>query len=338
MSYKNIFNKKISLSSIELPLTLIYLKNWILIKVSGKDSTQYLHNQFTCDIKNLEKNQYSFAAYCNNKGKMISNMYVFHYKNQKIAFITPLNIHQKQILIMKKYTIFSNVVIQPAYNVKLIGVAGLNSRQYLNIFFNVLPNKTNTIVHYPNITLLYFNLPKERFLLIFNNELSLIQLLNKSQDFSIQYNDHHQWIALDIEAGYPYIDDKTSDCFFPQAANLDILKGISFNKGCYLGQELIARIQYRKLNKQSLYKLSGILELDKKHALLPSPGDNVELQINNQSWKNIGTILQSCQINNHNIWMQAILNKSIDKYRTPNLRILHIDNEKKLYISINKIF
>lgn len=336
MSFNKIFKKKIPIPSANLPLTLISVTNWTLVKIKGPDTIQYLHNQLTCDIKNLNQNQYRFAAHCNNTGKMISNMYIFHYTNQEIAFIEPSNIYKKQISIMKKYAIFSNITINSDNNTTLIGIAGLNARQYLNTFFNLLPNKNHTLIRYPNIILLYFHLPTERFLLIIDDQSFLTDFLNKSQNLSIQYNDYNQWIALDIEAGYPCIADKTSEIFFPQSANLDTLQGISFNKGCYLGQEMIAKIQYRKLIKQTLYKLSGHLH-DQQTNLLPTTGDNIELKITEQNWKHIGTILQSCQIKNHNILIQAILNNTINTHNTLHIRISNIHRKVNLYMTTNII-
>ncbi|ADV33661.1 tRNA-modifying protein ygfZ [Candidatus Blochmanniella vafra str. BVAF] len=304
-----IFIEKPATPSLNLPLTLISLKNWILIKLTGKDSIPYLHNQFTCDIKNLNINKYTFSSHCNVQGKMITNMYVFYFNKYELAFICPTNVYKKQIEILKKYSIFSKVNIIPDYNVTLLGVAGSNAKQYLSIFFKTLPNQINTIVHHQGISVLYFHLPKERFLLIVHDNSLFYSLLKEAQFLSAQYNNHSQWISLDIESGYPYIDILTSEMFFPQAANIDLLGGISFNKGCYLGQELIARIQHYKLNKQSLHKLTGTIDTN-KHNQIPISG-NYLMQIQNKTYKKVGTVLQSCQIKGNKLWIQAILLKSI---------------------------
>ncbi|AAZ40899.1 putative aminomethyltransferase [Candidatus Blochmanniella pennsylvanica str. BPEN] len=293
----------------DLPLTFISLEEWTLVRLHGPDVIQCLHNQFTCDIQNLNKHKYSFAAHCNPKGKMISNLYVFHLKNQEMAFIERLNICKKQIEEMKKYMVFSNVTVIPDYNAILIGIAGTNARNHLSMFFSVLPNKTHTIIHTQDVTLLYLSSPSERFLLIINKKSVLDYLLNESQS-QIQFNDSRQWVSLDMEAGYPIIEPITSELFIPQAVNMDILDGISFNKGCYIGQESIARIKYRGYNKQTLYRLNGVMDY-KKNYNLPAAGDQVELKINNQHWKNVGIVLQSCQIKKDNIWVQVVLNRSI---------------------------
>ncbi|URJ24677.1 tRNA-modifying protein YgfZ [Candidatus Blochmanniella camponoti] len=293
----------------DLPLTFISLEEWTLVRLYGPDVIQCLHNQFTCDIQNLNKNKYSFSAHCNPKGKMISNMYVFHLKNQEMAFIERLNICKKQIEEMKKYMVFSSVTVIPDYDAILIGIAGINARKHLSMFFSVLPNKTHTIIHAQDVTLLYLSAPSERFLLIINKKSILDYLLSESQS-QIQLNNSRQWVSLDMEAGYPIIEPITSELFVPQAVNMDILHGISFNKGCYIGQESIARIKYRGHNKQTLYRLHGVIDY-KKNYKLPAAGDQVELKINNQHWKNIGIVLQSCQIKKNNIWIQVVLNRSI---------------------------
>lgn len=308
----SIFKKKIPVISSELsPLTIILLDTWIFIKLHGVDAIQHLHNQFTCDVKNLKNNQYSFSAHCNAQGKIITNMYVFYYNTQEIAYIEPKNIYEKQISIIQKYAIFSNIVITPDYNSYIIGITGINARKYLNQFFFTLPDCINTVIHHQDAIIMHFHLPIERFLLIITNKNLLISLLNKPQPFSIQYNDYYQWILLDIESGYPYIDSATSELFFPQSINLDKLNGISFNKGCFIGQEIIARIQYNKLNKQLLYHLQGKLNENNHNLPLLQSGDSISIQINNNKWKKIGTILQICQIKNNLIYIQAILNKSI---------------------------
>lgn len=308
-----------SLAAVDLPLSYIFLTEWVLVRLQGTDVIQFAHNQFTCDIKKLNKNQYVFAAHCNPQGRMISNMYVFHIKNQgEIAFIQKKNICDKQIEAMKKYAVFSKINIIPDYNIQIIGIAGKNAKQYLNIFFSNIPNSAHSIVHTSNATLLYFNKPTERFLLITNDKLLLNHLLNQSK-FDIHINNNDQWTALDIEAGYPWIEFSTSEIFIPQAVNMDILQGISFNKGCYIGQELITRIQYRGGNKKTLFRLiNNITPNIHIKNNLPKPGEHLKIEIKNKNEKYIGTVLQAAQIKKYNTWIQIVLNKTILQHLQKN--------------------
>ncbi|URJ30989.1 tRNA-modifying protein YgfZ [Blochmannia endosymbiont of Camponotus sp.] len=325
------FSRQYPVSSEDLPLTFISLEEWILVRLSGRDVIQYLHNQFTCDIQNLDKDEYRFSAYCNPKGKMISNMYVFHLKDKEMAFIERLNVCKKQIAEMKKYIVSSNVSIAPDYNVTLIGIAGMNSRKYLSMFFPVIPTKKHAVVHDKDITILCFSAPTERFLLIINKRSTLDYLLSKQQLYYIQFNNSRQWALLDIEAGYPTIELETSELFVPQAVNMDMLQGVSFNKGCYLGQESIARIQYRGGNKKELYRLIGTIDYKNKQKF-PVAGDWIELKLNNQHWKNIGVILQSCQIKKNNVWLQVVLNRSV--LNSSELRITNVKTHDSFIFSI----
>ena len=68
-------------------------------------------------------------------------------------------------------------------------------------------------------------------------------------------NNSKQWIFLEMEAGYPIIGKTMSQKFLPQSVNLDKLKAISFNKGCYYGQETIARVFYKNLNKKVFWQI-----------------------------------------------------------------------------------
>lgn len=295
------------LFSEDLLINFVYLTEWILIRIKGKDTIKFLHNQLTCDLKNLEKDQYTFAAHCNPHGKTISNMYIFHIQNQEIALIQKISIYKKQIQIMKKYAIFSKITIIPDHKIQLIGIFGKNAKKYLNMFFSKIPDHKNKVIHDQDTTLLYFNKPIERFLLIITNTSILNNLLNQSK-FKLYINNNHQWIALDIESGYPWIEDKTSEIFIPQAINMDILKGISFNKGCYLGQESIARIQYRKSNKKILFQCITTIRSYHIHKLLKL-GESLTIRKKNKKYT--GIILQSIPRHKDIVQIQAVFNRSI---------------------------
>lgn len=327
MSSLTVTSEQYSVPSIHLSLTYILLTKWILVRLRGKDIVQYLHNQFTCNIKNLNKHQYHFSAHCNPQGKMISNMYVFYFNNEEIAFIQKKNVCNKQIAAMKKYAVFSKITIVPDHTTTLIGIAGKQSRQYLNNFFPILPNITRTVIHTKNAILLYFNQPIERFLLIIHNESMLHCLLHQST-FNLQILKNYQWITLDIEAGYPWIESATSEIFIPQAANMDILKGISFDKGCYIGQECITRTQYLGGNKRTLFRLINTILHPEHTKQILQPGEYLTLIINNTNEKYTGIVLQTTQIAKNYTWIQVILHKLVLKYSQQQLTIktTQIDN------------
>ncbi|UVK78875.1 MAG: folate-binding protein [Sodalis sp. Ffu] len=301
MSFQDPFPSRLPAPSRHLPLTLISLEEWALVMLNGVDTIKYLQGQLTCDVATLGKDQYSFAAHCDAKGKMLSSMCVFHLC-EGMAFIERRNVRDSQLAELKKYAVFSKTTIATDDQVILIGVAGFQAQVALSGLFNTLPDAKRTVVHYQETTLLHFSLPAERFLLI-TTEAIRDNLLQKLKG-QAELNDSRQWLVLDIEAGYPLIDNATSARFIPQATNIQALKGISFNKGCYAGQEMVARAKYRGVNKRALYWLAG------KASYMPLAGDNLELKIG-EKWRRTGTVLASCQLENNCVWVQAVLNNDL---------------------------
>lgn len=216
------------------------------------------------------------------------------------GYIQRKSVSKPQIYELKKYAIFSHVEICEKHNILLLGIIGaLSKEKLLNIFKN-LPNEKNSTYFENNIVILYFKKPYERFLIIIdkNNPFlkKILELNNKET-----YPDNI-WLALDIASHFPIVDHQTSKTFFPQSLNLEKLNGIDFTKGCYHGQEMIAKIHFKKLNKYQLYWLSGYS--------YPKPCIGTKLEFNKyNTFYNCGWILSVVYISTTKIWLQAILKK-----------------------------
>ncbi|WWP02256.1 MAG: tRNA-modifying protein YgfZ [Candidatus Dasytiphilus stammeri] len=303
---KKIFTYVPPKSAYELSLTMISLEEWSLVTISGIDSFRFLQGQLTIDLTKIKKNKHYQCAHCNSHGLMWSNLLLFYY-NDNLAWIERRSIHELQISALKKYAIFDDVTISVNKSAILIGLAGHDAGKALKSIFSLLPNEQNPVVHNNETTLLWFQQPSERFLIITNMDI-LCKLEYEFKKYKLKFNNSNQWLTLDIQSGLPIIDINHCGKFIPQAANLEYLNAISFNKGCYIGQETIAKIKFRGINKRALYWLKGHTNLDifKK---------NYSFQLFYQDkWENIkGTILAFCIMLNGEIWIQAILDKKIFK-------------------------
>ncbi|WP_348666522.1 tRNA-modifying protein YgfZ [Arsenophonus symbiont of Ornithomya chloropus] len=285
----------------QLPLTLIFLNDWDFITTTGIDLTKYLQSQFTADITSLQKNKYLFTAHCNPKGKMHSTLHLFHYQ-KGFAYILRKSVARQQINELKKYAIFSKIIIQKKPDIILLGIVGQNAKKKLKLFFPQLPNQEQSVISFEETVLLHFNLPIERFLIATNKIIA-----NKLIKSFRRHADSHQWLALNISAGIANIDIENSQKFIPQSANLEALPdSISFKKGCYLGQEIIALTKYRGSNKQRMFYLKG------KAKTTPKIGEGVEWQCNNH-WRHVGKILAAVKLNDNIISIQIIMNHEIPK-------------------------
>ncbi|MGL9769437.1 MAG: tRNA-modifying protein YgfZ [Sodalis sp. (in: enterobacteria)] len=302
MSSQVSFPPRLPSPSSHLPLTLISMEEWALVTLYGTDTIKYLQGQFTCDVASLNHDRFSFAAHCDAKGKMFSHLCVFYRHEEEIAFIERRSVRDTQLFELKKYAVFSKILITSDDDAVLLGVAGFQAQSVLGRIFTNVPDAAKPVAHHQDTTLLYFDLPAPRFLLIMN--LAMYDTLQYKLAGQAQLNNSQQWVALDIEAGYPIIDSVNSAKFIPQAANLQALDAISFNKGCYAGQEGIARAKYRGANKRALYWLAG------RASYSPAAGENLELKIDN-NWRRTGTVLTACQLEDGSVWVQAVLNNNL---------------------------
>lgn len=289
-------------ASARLPLTLISLEEWALVNATGADHVSYLQGQVTLDVAALAASDHRPAAHCDAKGKMWSNLRLFH-RGEGMAFIERRSLRDTQLSELKKYAVFAKVTLAPDEEAVLLGVAGFQARAALAGLFDTLPDADSPVVQQDDSTLLWFNLPAERFLLV--TTVATAQALQEKLAGEAQLNDSQQWLALEIEAGFPVIDSATSAQLIPQATNLQALEAISFKKGCYTGQEMVARAKFRGANKRALYWLAG------KAGAVPAANDALEMQMG-ENWRRTGTILAACQLDNGEVWVQAVLNNDLE--------------------------
>lgn len=285
-----------------LPLTLMSLDEWALVSVQGKDSTSYLQGQLTLDVAALDAAQHRPAAHCDAKGKMWSNLRLFH-RGEGYAYVVRRNLREQQVTELKKYAVFAKVTIAADDDAVLLGVAGFQARAALANVFATLPDATTPVVQQDDTTLLWFAEPAERFLLI--TTPAQAEALQQKLAGEAQLNDSTQWLALDIAAGVPVIDSATTAQLIPQATNLQALGGISFKKGCYTGQEMVARAKFRGANKRALWYLAGTA------SRVPEAGEDLEMKMGD-NWRRTGTVLAAVQLDDGRLLVQVVMNNDME--------------------------
>lgn len=306
MTYIYPFPSKIASSSLDLAATLISLEDWALVNVVGQDTNSYLQGQLTSDMNALTPERQTLAGHCDAKGKLWSSLRLFQ-RGDGLSYIERNSVKERQITELKKYAVFAKITISADDNSVLLGLAGRQAREHLQTLFAELPDQQRQTVQQGATTLLFIPLPSERFIIITDHrgaEHIFNQLLTK-----VGLNDSRQWLALDIEAGLPIIDLPVIQQFPPQSFNLQALGAISFTKGCYTGQEMVARAKYRGANKRALYWLAGTAHQQ------PLVGDELELQIGD-NWRRTGTVLAAVTLTDdvldNTLWVQAVLNNDLD--------------------------
>jgi hypothetical protein len=271
---------------------------------------KYLQGQVTADIEALPADRHVLCGHCDAKGKMWSNLRLFH-RGEGFAYLERRSVLDSQLAEIKKYAVFSKLTIAADSEAVLLGVAGFQARAALADVFSTLPDAEHQVVQDGETTLLHFALPAERFLLVTTAAIAE-QLVSKLHE-QAELNDSQQWLTLDIEAGYPVIDSANSGQLIPQATNLQALEGISFSKGCYTGQEMVARAKFRGANKRALYWLEG------KAGRVPEAAEDVELQLG-ENWRRTGTVLSAAKLTDGTLWVQVVLNNDLDADSTLRVR------------------
>lgn len=296
------FSPRQPVASARLPLTLMTLDDWALATLAGADSEKYLQGQVTADVSQLTEHQHLLAAHCDPKGKMWSNLRLFR-RQDGFAFIERRSLRDAQLTELKKYAVFSKVTIAADDEVVLLGVAGFQARAALKNLFSELPDAEKQVTTDGATSLLWFEHPAERFFLV--TDVATAERVTQALRGEAQLNNSQQWLSLNIEAGIPVIDAANSGQFIPQATNLQALGGISFKKGCYTGQEMVARAKFRGANKRALWYLAG------KASRVPEAGEDLELKMG-ENWRRTGTVLAAVQLDDGRLLVQAVMNNDME--------------------------
>ncbi|MCE9967366.1 tRNA-modifying protein YgfZ, partial [Lelliottia amnigena] len=213
------------------------------------------------------------------------------------------SLRDAQLTELKKYAVFSKVTIVADDENVLLGVAGFQARAALKTLFSELPDADKPLINDGATSLLWFEYPDERFLLV--TDVATAERVTEALRGEAQFNNSLQWLALNIEAGLPIIDAANSAQFIPQATNIQALGGISFKKGCYTGQEMVARAKFRGANKRALWYLAG------NASRVPEAGEDLELKMG-ENWRRTGTVLAAVQLDDGRVLVQVVMNNDME--------------------------
>jgi len=235
------------------------------LQVTGDDAETFLLNQFSNDIQQLDESHSQLTTYCNPKGRMFALFRVYRIENGYRLLSDP-GIGSSLQARLKMFVMRSKVEIEnQSDQFVTLGLSGDNVRSLLSdVMQTELTGEKDQLVHAGPLTVIGQYGNRERFLLIGEAEKlkdAWLKLADKCKPVG-----RTAWEWLDIQAGLPSIHPQTSEEFIPQMLNLDVLDALNFKKGCYPGQEIIARMKYLGKLKQRMF--SGHAD-----GPVPAPGD-----------------------------------------------------------------
>ncbi len=307
-----------------LPSTfLIYLKEFSAISIKGEEKSKYLQGQVTCDINNVSEHSLTYGAHCDAKGKVFS---VFRLINRFSAhlLIQPNESISISLSELKKFGVFSKVEIKQTDTLCFCALVGDNATTLLQQHFTQIPDNLTPVIQAGSTTLIYIAGLQTRYLLV--DEAAMLE--KTISNLSLPIYSQAVWNLLEISNAFPIMSEASCCEYVPQMLNLQAINAISFTKGCYLGQETVARMQYLGKNKRALFSLSTKLEspLQREDVIEKQLGDN---------WRKAGDILSSYQADDGTFYLQAILTSDLYDEKEPSH--LRMKLQPQSILSIKKL-
>lgn len=218
------------------------LDDFSLLRFSGLDATAFLHGQLTCDVQGLKTASSTYGGYCTPKGRLLATFLLWR-ENDGYQMLLPSSIAEPLRKRLSMYILRAKVKAEDiTATVACIGITGTDAASALAGFGGQAPERLHDVRIEGAVTAI--RLPGDRFLVI------------KVGDASNLTANNGAWHAADIACGIPFIVPATQEEFVPQMVNLDLIGALSYTKGCYPGQEIVARTHYLGRLKQRMYRAS----------------------------------------------------------------------------------
>lgn len=245
------------------------------LKVSGPDSIKFLQGQTSCDFNQLTDEQGLQGAICNIKGRVIANFYALQQADH-ILLVMASDLVEDVLNHLKKFAVFFKTQLESA-----------QTQYQIDYIFSQDTLFTTSEEPYPCQALA-------------DNHLLLALSQGDIQHYLYVYpiDDaraaqlpelKNEALGLHFLSGQAIIQKETSEKFIPQMLNMQLTHGVNFKKGCYTGQEIVARMQYRGNLKKHLYLLSA------NENLTLSP----LMKLTNQDGKDVAEVVDSINIGKH---------------------------------------
>jgi folate-binding protein YgfZ len=220
-----------------------------ILRFTGPDALSFLQGQVSNDTRRLEEGRNLLAAYSNAQGRVLALMHLLPHSSGTIALL-PRELVLPTLEGLRRFVLRAKVRIEDAS--ELLSVSGQHGTQHLrSAGITALAGTGYTEQH--DIGVAAVNRDPDRYWVI--GAADRLAERGLAGDILEADQREHDWRAADVRAGLPQIYLATREVFVAQMLNLDLLDGISFSKGCYTGQEIIARTQNLGRIKRRLYRL-----------------------------------------------------------------------------------
>ncbi|QEM81877.1 YgfZ/GcvT domain-containing protein [Halomonas binhaiensis] len=251
------------------------------VDVIGADAERFLQGQTSAQLSLVDGHFAPLTAFCSPKGRVMANAQLMRVAPEHYRLILHSSLVEPLTLQLSKFAAFYKVSLEPQENIALIGLIGREATALTEVDCDLTPPKLWHQATCGDTSVLTYPGPQTRYLITLPTQMAgeFFQRL-LSQCVAVG---NAIWKLADIQAGLHFINADQQDAYLPQMLNWEALAGISFKKGCYTGQEVVARAHFRGQVKKRLFRVQ--IEGDE----CPDNGSEVV----NESGKRVGEIIAS---------------------------------------------
>ncbi|MBX2837757.1 MAG: hypothetical protein KTR35_12935 [Gammaproteobacteria bacterium] len=214
----------------DLQPAMAQLSGFHAIRVSGEDAAEFLQSQFTNQMANMSVGDCQLTGYCNPKGRALAVMWLLKTSSEYILLL-PEDLAETLSKRLMMFKMRAKVDIKPDACHQIFGVIDPSGKHLsLKDSCEIWPIDAKRA---------------------FASSVAGSGEMNPNEN-TVQVFDHDYWKLAQILAGEPMIYTSTYEALIPQHMNLDLVNGVSFTKGCYPGQEIVARLRYLGKLKQRM--------------------------------------------------------------------------------------
>jgi folate-binding protein YgfZ len=240
-----------------------------LISAYGEDTMTFLQGQFTNDTRLVSNEKAQLSAYCNPKGRILANFLIFM-RGDTWYLAMPREMIESTLKRLRMFLLNAKVTLEDASDSLVhFGYSGPNAESELADLVKTVPAKNYDASYENGLNVIRIPGTHPRFEIY--GELEAMEKAWSMLDVRGAPVGKSPWSLLDILAAVPVIQPETTEAFVPQMVNMHLpdIDGVSFKKGCYTGQEIVARMQYLGKLKRRMYLAHVETES------VPKPGDNL---------------------------------------------------------------
>lgn len=228
-----------AVANLKPSVTAVSLSDYSLLRFSGPDAAAFLQGQLTCDVLGLRSATATYGGYCTPKGRLLAVFLLWH-DAAGFTMQLPAVLGEALRKRLAMYVLRAKVTVEDL--APLLGCAGAATGAAVTALGGSPAAAVFSVATHNGITAV--GLPGPRQLVV----------LPRARAAALPA-DAGAWLQSDIAAGVPVILPATQEEFVPQMVNLDCIGALSYSKGCYPGQEIVARTHYLGKLKQRMYRV-----------------------------------------------------------------------------------